>query len=131
MMSSSSTNASRSDTCLRRGTSCKVVENPSLLDVMDHLSDKAKDDVRKILSSKHLFYEEMCSYHNGNRLHLPADPALHRSLQLALSMTRRKLCKMILTRKKILMMPKMMLKIMSLCMVKLEVCAPIKGLSKG
>ncbi|KAJ6817291.1 uncharacterized protein M6B38_412105 [Iris pallida] len=69
---------------LGRGTSCKVVENPTLLDVMDHLSDKAKDDVRKILSSKHLFYEEMCSYHNGNRLHLPADPALHRSLQLAL-----------------------------------------------
>ncbi|KAJ6820973.1 uncharacterized protein M6B38_363505 [Iris pallida] len=69
---------------LGRGTSCKVVENPALLDVMDNLSDKAKDDVRKILSSKHLFYEEMCSYHNNNRLHLPADPALHRSLQLAL-----------------------------------------------
>ncbi|KAJ6835204.1 uncharacterized protein M6B38_122785 [Iris pallida] len=69
---------------LGRGTSCKVVENPALLDVMDHLSDKAKEDVRKILSSKHLFYEEMCSYHNGNRLHLPADPALHRSLQLPL-----------------------------------------------
>ncbi|KAJ6391827.1 hypothetical protein OIU77_025733 [Salix suchowensis] len=38
----------------------------------------------KILNSKHLFYEEMCSYHNGNRLHLPHDPALQRSLQLAL-----------------------------------------------
>ncbi|MQM16117.1 hypothetical protein Taro_049071 [Colocasia esculenta] len=69
---------------LGRGTSCKVVENPTLLDMMDNLSEKAKDDVRKILSSKHLFYEEMCSYHNGNRLHLPADPALQRSLQLAL-----------------------------------------------
>ncbi|OVA10945.1 hypothetical protein BVC80_8193g8 [Macleaya cordata] len=69
---------------LGRGTSCKVVENHALLDMMDHLSEKAKEDVRKILSSKHLFYEEMCSYHNGNRLHLPPDPALQRSLQLAL-----------------------------------------------
>ncbi|GAB4861123.1 hypothetical protein Ancab_036280 [Ancistrocladus abbreviatus] len=69
---------------LGRGTSCRVVENPSLLDMMDHLSEKMKDEVRKILSSKHLFYEEMCSYHNGNRLHLPPDPALQRSLQLAL-----------------------------------------------
>ncbi|KAH7663583.1 hypothetical protein IHE45_14G065800 [Dioscorea alata] len=69
---------------LGRGTSCKVVENPALLDLMNHISDKAKDDVRKILSSKHLFYEEMCSYHNGNRLHLPPDPDLQRSLQVAL-----------------------------------------------
>lgn len=69
---------------LGRGTSCKVVESPALLDLMGDLSDKAKDDVRKILSSKQLFYEEMCSYHNGNRLHLPTDPALQRSLQLAL-----------------------------------------------
>ncbi|KAL5995661.1 hypothetical protein ACLOJK_025728 [Asimina triloba] len=69
---------------LGRGTSCKVVENPGLLDLMSHLSDKLKEDVRKILSSKQLFYEEMCSYHNGNRIHLPEDPALQRSLQLAL-----------------------------------------------
>ncbi|XP_077241365.1 uncharacterized protein LOC143881910 [Tasmannia lanceolata] len=69
---------------LGKGTSCKVVENPGLLDMMSHLSDKVKENVRKILSSKHLFYEEMCSYHHGNRLHLPADPALQRSLQLAL-----------------------------------------------
>ncbi|KAG0477556.1 hypothetical protein HPP92_012275 [Vanilla planifolia] len=69
---------------LGRGTSCKVVENPALLDLLDHISDKAKDVVRKILSSKHLFYEEMCSYHNGNRLNLPANPSLQRSLQLAL-----------------------------------------------
>lgn len=69
---------------LGRGTSCQVVENPALLDVIDYLSDKEKDDVRKILSSKHLFYEEMCSYHNGNRLHLPHDPALQHSLQEAL-----------------------------------------------
>ncbi|KAI4348079.1 hypothetical protein L6164_008840 [Bauhinia variegata] len=69
---------------LGRGTSCQVVENPALLDVINFLSEKEKDDVRKILSSKHLFYEEMCSYHNCNRLHLPHDLALQRSLQLAL-----------------------------------------------
>ncbi|CAI9787073.1 unnamed protein product [Fraxinus pennsylvanica] len=69
---------------LGRGTSCEVVENPTLLDMMDHISDKAKEEVRKILNSKHLHYEEMCSYHNGNRLHLPPDPDLQRSLRLAL-----------------------------------------------
>ncbi|OIW06250.1 hypothetical protein TanjilG_23307 [Lupinus angustifolius] len=69
---------------LGRGTSCQVVENPALLDVIDYLTEKEKDDVRKTLSSKQLFYEEMCSYHNNNRLHLPHDPALQRSLQLAL-----------------------------------------------
>nr|KYP43951.1 hypothetical protein KK1_034591 [Cajanus cajan] len=50
---------------LGRGTTCQVVENPGLLDVIDYLSEKDKDDVRKILNSRHLFYEEMCSYHNG------------------------------------------------------------------
>lgn len=69
---------------LGRGTSCKVVENPALLDCINSLSEKMKDDVRKILSSKQLFYEEMCSYHNCNRLNLPADPALQQSLKLAL-----------------------------------------------
>ncbi|KAF5942461.1 hypothetical protein HYC85_020103 [Camellia sinensis] len=69
---------------LGRGTSCQVVERPELLDMMDHISEKAKEEVRKILSSKHLFYEEMCSYHNSNRLHLPHDPELQRSLRLAL-----------------------------------------------
>ncbi|EXB93287.1 hypothetical protein L484_015274 [Morus notabilis] len=53
---------------LGRGTSCRVVENPALMDSMPHLSAKAKDDVRKILSSKHLFYKEMCAYHNGQRI---------------------------------------------------------------
>ncbi|CAB4278229.1 unnamed protein product [Prunus armeniaca] len=38
------------------------------MDSMPHLSAKAKDDVRKILSSKHLFYKEMCAYHNGQRI---------------------------------------------------------------
>lgn len=53
---------------LGRGTSCRVVENPALMESMPHLSAKAKDDVRKILSSKHLFYKEMCAYHNGQRI---------------------------------------------------------------
>lgn len=52
---------------LGRGTSCQVVENPLLLDSMQ-ISLKAKDDVRKILSSKHLFYREMCAYHNEQRI---------------------------------------------------------------
>ena len=53
---------------LGRGTTCRVVENPVLMDSMPHLSAKAKDDVRKILGSKHLFYKEMCAYHNGQRI---------------------------------------------------------------
>ncbi|KAL5567169.1 hypothetical protein UlMin_030333 [Ulmus minor] len=53
---------------LGRGTSCKVVENPALMDSMPHLTAKSKDDVKKILSSKHLFYKEMCAYHNGQRI---------------------------------------------------------------
>ncbi|KAF7064457.1 hypothetical protein CFC21_070759 [Triticum aestivum] len=69
---------------LGRGRTCKVVENPALLDRMDNLSDKLKDDARKTLSSRHLFYEEMCSYHNNNRISLPEDPALQHSLQFAL-----------------------------------------------
>ncbi|XP_008785828.1 uncharacterized protein LOC103704355 [Phoenix dactylifera] len=72
---------------LGRGTSCKVVENPALLDYMPYISEKAKNDVRKILSSKHLYYEEMCSYHNKNRLHLPADPEVQRSVQLLLKIS--------------------------------------------
>lgn len=67
---------------LGRGTCCDVVENPSLLDKIGYLDEKEKDEVRKIMSSKHLFYEEMCSYHNGNRLNLPHDPALQRSLRI-------------------------------------------------
>ncbi|OMO92045.1 hypothetical protein COLO4_17914 [Corchorus olitorius] len=45
------------------------------------VSDKAKEEVKKILNSKNLFYEEMCSYHNGNRLHLPHDMEVQQSLQ--------------------------------------------------
>ncbi|KAE8666139.1 putative transcription factor [Hibiscus syriacus] len=49
---------------LGRGTSCKVVENQSLLESMD-LSPKLKEEVRKLLNSKHLFFREMCAYHNS------------------------------------------------------------------
>ncbi|XP_040384827.1 uncharacterized protein LOC102703623 [Oryza brachyantha] len=68
---------------LGRGTACDVVENHTLLDHMD-ISEKMKEDARKILSSKHLFYEEMCSYHNNNHMNLPEDPALQQSLMFAL-----------------------------------------------
>ncbi|MED6125479.1 hypothetical protein PIB30_068890 [Stylosanthes scabra] len=50
---------------LGRGTACKVVENHKLLDTMDHLSPKAKEEVKKLLNSKHLFFREMCAYHNS------------------------------------------------------------------
>lgn len=53
---------------LGRGTSCRVVENPSLMESMPRLSAKTKEDVKKILNSKHLFYPEMCAYHNGQRI---------------------------------------------------------------
>nr|AAK69274.1 unknown [Glycine max] len=49
---------------LGKGTSCRVVENQSLLDSMD-LSPKMKEEVRKLLNSKHLFFREMCAYHNS------------------------------------------------------------------
>lgn len=62
---------------LGRGTCCQVVENPALMDSMVNLSAKAKDDVRKILSSKHLFYKEMCAYHNGQRIPNSHDLDLH------------------------------------------------------
>ncbi|PIN09902.1 Transcription factor GT-2 [Handroanthus impetiginosus] len=50
---------------LGKGTSCRVVENQSLLDTMDHLSPKTKEEVKKLLNSKHLFFREMCAYHNS------------------------------------------------------------------
>ncbi|KAF5192724.1 sequence-specific DNA binding transcription factor [Thalictrum thalictroides] len=50
---------------LGKGTACRVVENQSLLDTMDHLTTKLKEEVRKLLNSKHLFFREMCAYHNS------------------------------------------------------------------
>lgn len=50
---------------LGKGTACQVVENQSLLDTMGHLSSKMKDEVKKLLNSKHLFFREMRAYHNS------------------------------------------------------------------
>ncbi|XP_004497590.1 uncharacterized protein [Cicer arietinum] len=49
---------------LGKGTACRVVENQNLLDSMD-LTTKMKEEVRKLLNSKHLFFREMCAYHNS------------------------------------------------------------------
>uniref|UniRef100_A0A6J0PF26 Uncharacterized protein LOC109505520 n=1 Tax=Elaeis guineensis var. tenera TaxID=51953 RepID=A0A6J0PF26_ELAGV len=49
------------------GTSCMLVSDPASLESMP-ISQKAKNDVRKILSSKHLFYKEMCAYHSGQKI---------------------------------------------------------------
>ncbi|KAL1549362.1 hypothetical protein AAHA92_17476 [Salvia divinorum] len=49
---------------LGKGTSCRVVENQALLDSMD-LPPKVKDEVKKLLNSKHLYFREMCAYHNS------------------------------------------------------------------
>lgn len=51
----------------------KVVGSHALLDSMDHISEGKKKDVMKILQSKHLFYEEMCSY---SKLHIGADSSM-------------------------------------------------------
>ncbi|XP_051130251.1 trihelix transcription factor GTL1 [Andrographis paniculata] len=50
---------------LGKGTACRVVEDQSLLHAMDHLSPKLKEEVKKLLNSKHLFFREMCAYHNS------------------------------------------------------------------
>ncbi|KAJ8537710.1 hypothetical protein K7X08_014250 [Anisodus acutangulus] len=50
---------------LGKGTACRVVENQNLLETMDHLSTKMKEEVKKLLNSKHLFFREMCAYHNS------------------------------------------------------------------
>jgi hypothetical protein len=68
---------------LGRGTTCQIVENPHLLEGVN-LSGKLREEAKKLLSSKHLHYEEMCSYHNRNRLCLLDDPTLQKSLRLGL-----------------------------------------------
>ncbi|KAM0893608.1 hypothetical protein ACQ4PT_025004 [Festuca glaucescens] len=68
---------------LGRGTTCQIVENPHLLEGVE-LSGKLREEAKKHLSSKHLHYEEMCSYHNRNRLCLLEDPTLQKSLRLGL-----------------------------------------------
>lgn len=68
---------------LGKGTACDVVENPSVMDTMN-LSDETAEEIIRILSSKQLFYQEMCSYHNENFLHLPRDEDLEHSIRLAI-----------------------------------------------
>ncbi|KAD3337571.1 hypothetical protein E3N88_33091 [Mikania micrantha] len=51
---------------LGKGTACKVVENQSLLESMEHIPAKLKEEVKKLLNSKHLFFREMCAYHNSS-----------------------------------------------------------------
>ncbi|XP_055816199.1 uncharacterized protein LOC129885798 [Solanum dulcamara] len=68
---------------LGRGTACNVVENPVLLERMD-LSYDLKEEMSKIIGSRQLFYEEMCSYNNRNRLFLPHDPEVQQSVFWAL-----------------------------------------------
>ncbi|KAH7430516.1 hypothetical protein KP509_08G002300 [Ceratopteris richardii] len=58
---------------LGRDMALQVVDNMRLLDSMTNLSAKRKDDVRKILSSKHSFYKEMHSYHSGFKSPMVAD----------------------------------------------------------
>lgn len=64
---------------LGRGKSYKVVQNPALLDSINHLPEKTKEDVRKILCSKHLFFEEIYNYHTANRQHIAADLGIQSS----------------------------------------------------
>ncbi|KAF8693370.1 hypothetical protein HU200_038760 [Digitaria exilis] len=68
---------------LGRGTACDIVEKPELLEQLT-LPGKLKEEAKKHLSSKHLHYEEMCSYHNHNKLCLLDDPGLQKSLRMAL-----------------------------------------------
>ncbi|XP_043703641.1 chromatin-remodeling ATPase INO80-like [Telopea speciosissima] len=76
---------------LGKGTACKVVENQSLLDTMENLSLKMKEEVRKLLNSKHLFFREMCAYHNscagGGGAGAAAAAACHQSAEVSVDST--------------------------------------------
>ncbi|KAF6146784.1 hypothetical protein GIB67_007498 [Kingdonia uniflora] len=69
---------------LGKGTACKVVENQNLLESMDHLSPKMKDEARKLLNSKHLFFREMCAYHNSGSNGGGGGGVPHQSLEMAM-----------------------------------------------
>ncbi|KAL8263326.1 hypothetical protein R6Q59_024675 [Mikania micrantha] len=51
---------------LGKGTACKVVEDQSLLESMENIPAKLKEEAKKLLNSKHLFFREMCAYHNSS-----------------------------------------------------------------
>nr|GMD04830.1 uncharacterized protein LOC104212013 isoform X3 [Ipomoea batatas]GMD08852.1 uncharacterized protein LOC104212013 isoform X3 [Ipomoea batatas]GMD10064.1 uncharacterized protein LOC104212013 isoform X3 [Ipomoea batatas] len=65
------------------GNTSRVVENPEFMELMD-LTDEAKEEARRILGSKQLFYQEMWSYHNQNWSFLPHDPTVKKSVMLAI-----------------------------------------------
>ena len=58
-------------------TAQKVVKNLALLDSMEHVSETTKVEVRKLLTYRPLFYEEIRNYHN--RLHIEADLGIQSS----------------------------------------------------
>ncbi|XP_073277974.1 uncharacterized protein [Primulina huaijiensis] len=60
-----------------------VVENPALIETMD-IRVETKEEVRKILMCKQLFYLEMFAYHNRNWNYIPQDESLRLSLLSAL-----------------------------------------------
>ncbi|XP_051145607.1 uncharacterized protein LOC127261338 isoform X2 [Andrographis paniculata] len=62
----------------------EVVNDPRLLNSV-RVSEVLKDEVRKLLSCRQLFYPEMRSYHSCNREHLPPDESLEQSVICALT----------------------------------------------
>ncbi|PWA46907.1 hypothetical protein CTI12_AA503780 [Artemisia annua] len=64
---------------LGRIKSCEVVENPILLDSL-MMPAIQKEEVRKLLGSEQLLYHEMGSFLNADRMYLPRDLELRRSV---------------------------------------------------
>ncbi|CAI9764500.1 unnamed protein product [Fraxinus pennsylvanica] len=73
----------RLDEMLGRKNASEVVENPVVMERMN-ISVEMKENVKKILTCKQLFYQEMHSYHCRNRIFLLHDEALQNSLRFAL-----------------------------------------------
>ncbi|XP_024959857.1 uncharacterized protein LOC112500581 [Cynara cardunculus var. scolymus] len=69
---------------LGRAMSCNVVENPILLDSIE-IPERQKEEVRRLMSSDQFLYREMCSLRSGNRLFLPHDWELRRSVFFSLT----------------------------------------------
>ncbi|KAL8061056.1 hypothetical protein ABFX02_02G063900 [Erythranthe guttata] len=63
--------------------SCTVVENPLLMESMN-IPEDSKEEIRKILTCKQLFYREMYSYHNKSTRFLPHDPPLQQLVRSTL-----------------------------------------------
>lgn len=67
-------------------TSYNVVENPTIMEGIN-IPDESKDEVRKILTCKQLFFKEMYSYHSKNHKFLPHDAPLQKSMLAILTDT--------------------------------------------